>query len=509
MTTSPAWTARSTSRRQALALACLCLPVLVASMDVSVLFFAVPFIARDLAPTATQQLWIFDVYGFVLAGLLLPMGALGDRIGRRRLLLVGVALFAAASVIAAYATSATMLIVARALLGVGGATLMPSTLGLIRTIFEDEKARAKAIAVWSSVMAAGVGVGPVLSGLLLERYWWGSVFLVNLPVMALLLVAGPILLPESQGRRDGRFDLLSAVLALVAVVLLIYGVKSLASDGWSLPVLGYAVAGVASGSAFLARQRRSAEPFVDPALFGERAFVGALGINTLAMFGITGNAILLTQYLQSVLGVSPLAGALWSLAPSLLVGAAVPAAAAASVRVGRPPVMAGGFLVAALGFLTMTATRADSGVWVCLAPATLIAIGLVSVSTMVTDFVVGVVPAERASAVSGLVETTSELGGALGIALLGSVLNAWYRPHIAAALPASLPAETAHEAGQTVTGAVLSAGQLPGAVGEQLLSAARTAYTSGMHTADLVAAAILLCGALVALCLPRAGTRPA
>ncbi|MGV1007241.1 MAG: MFS transporter [Dermatophilaceae bacterium] len=270
---------RSAGRRDALALACLCLRVLVASMDVSVLFFAVPFIARDLTPTATEQLWIFDVYGFVLAGLLFPMGALGDRIGRRLLLLVGIALFAAASVLAAFASSAAMLIAARALLGLGGATLMPSTLGLIRTIFPDGAARAKAIAVWSSVMAAGVGVGPVLSGLLLERFWWGSVFLVNLPVMALLLVAGPVLLPEAKARRAGRLDALSALLSLLAVVLVVYCVTSLASDGWSAPLLGYAVAAVTCAAAFLVRQRRSPEPFVDPALFGQRAFTGALGVN--------------------------------------------------------------------------------------------------------------------------------------------------------------------------------------------------------------------------------------
>ncbi|MGV1007242.1 MAG: hypothetical protein ACOYBY_01380 [Dermatophilaceae bacterium] len=226
------------------------------------------------------------------------------------------------------------------------------------------------------------------------------------------------------------------------------------------------------------------------------------------MFGITGNAILLTQYLQSVLGLSPLAGALWSLAPSLLVGAAVPAAAAVSVRVGRPPVTAGGFGIAAAGFVTLTTTRTDSGIWVCLVGATLIAVGLVSVSTMVTDFVVGIVSAERASAVSGLVETTCELGGALGIAVLGSVLNAWYRPHVAAALPASLPPEAAHEAGQTLAGAVVTAAALPGALGEQLLTAARAAYVGGMHLADLVGAAILLCGALLAWRLPRSAVAP-
>ncbi len=485
--------------RQWLALACLCLPVLIASMDVAVLFFAVPFIARDLAPSATEQLWIFDVYAFMLAGLLLPMGAVGDRIGRRRLLLVGITVFAAASLLAAYATSATMLIAARALLGVGGATLMPSTLALIRTVFAEERARARAIAIWSSVMAAGVGVGPVLSGVLLEHFWWGSVFLVNLPVMALLLATGPLLLPESRGRHAEPFDVLSAALSLAAVVPVILAVKLLASDGWSPNALGYAVAGLAAGAGFVVRQRRSPEPMVDLDLLRRPAFRGALAINVLAMFGVTGNAILLTQYLQSVLGLSPLAGALWSLAPSLLVGVAVPIAASLAVRVGRPRVIAGAFVVVAAGFAAMSATRADSSVWVCLIPATLIAIGLVSVSTVVADYVLGVAGADQAGAMAGLLEMTSELGGALGIALLGSVLNAWFRPRMAQALPPSLPEELAHEAGQTLAGAVVAASHVPGAVGEQVLLAARTAYVEGMHLAELAGAVVLVLGAVVAL----------
>ncbi|HEX5427356.1 MAG TPA: MFS transporter, partial [Pedococcus sp.] len=251
-------------RREWTALAVLCLPLLVASMDVSVLFFAVPFIARDLDPSATGMLWIFDIYGFVLAGLLLTMGSIGDRIGRRRLLLLGAATFSAASVVAAYSTSAAMLIGARALLGIGGATLMPSTLALIRNLFPDEGDRGKAIAVWSAVMSSGVGLGPVLGGMLLENFWWGSVFLINVPVMAALLIVGPFLLPEFRAAQRRPFDLPSAALSLAAVLPFIYAIKSTATDGWSPLASALGVVGLVLGAVFVHRQRTIAHPMVDP-----------------------------------------------------------------------------------------------------------------------------------------------------------------------------------------------------------------------------------------------------
>ena len=219
-------------RKEWTGLAVLALPLLLVSMDVSVLYFAVPFISRDLAPTATQQLWIFDIYGFVLAGLLLTMGSLGDRIGRRKLLLIGAVGFSLASLLAAYSQSAEMLIAARALLGVAGATLMPSTLGLIRNMFHDAKQRSTAIAIWTAVMTSGIAVGPVLSGILLEHFWWGSVFLINIPAMLLLLALGPVLLPEYRRPGSARFDLVSSGLSLATVLPVIYGIKEWAARGF-------------------------------------------------------------------------------------------------------------------------------------------------------------------------------------------------------------------------------------------------------------------------------------
>ncbi|MDN5857955.1 MAG: MFS transporter [Pseudonocardia sp.] len=500
-TTGPS--ATTAGRREWTALAVLCLPLLMVSMDVSVLFFAVPHIARDLAPSADQVLWMFDVYGFVLAGLLLTMGSLADRIGRRRLLLLGAVAFAGASVLAAYAPSAEALILARALLGVGGATLMPSTLAIVRSLFRDDAERAKAIGIWSAVMAGGVGIGPVVSGLLLEHFWWGSVFLINVPAMVALLALGPVLLPESRSSA-ARVDVVSSVLSLAAILPLIHVIQSTAADGWSLGHLLYAALGVGAAVVFGYRQARIDHPMIDLTLFRQRGFGGSLAVQILGMFGVMGNAILVTQYLQSVLGMSPLTAALWSLLPSVFVGGAAPAAAAAAMRIGRPAVMAVGFGAAAGGFLLMRLAGVDSSVIPVLVGATFVAIGLVGVATLVTEYALAVAPAERAGSVAAVVETAGEFGGALGMAVLGSVLAALYSSRTADLLPAGLAAPAARAAEQTLGHATGVAAQVGGSTGEAVLAAARAAYVDAMHLTDLVAAAILVAGALVALLtLPR------
>ena len=496
-------TEQRAGRREWTALAVLCLPLLIASMDASVLFFAVPFIARALDPSAAQMLWILDVYGFVLAGLLLAMGAIGDRIGRRRLLLTGAATFSAASLVAAYASSATMLVGARALLGVAGATLMPSTLALIRNVFHDERDRTKAIAIWSAVMSGGVGLGPVIGGLLLEHFWWGSVFVLNVPAMALLLVLGPVLLPESRSTTRRPLDLISVVLSLGAVLPVTYAVKSTATDGWSVRATALGVVGVALGVLFVRRQRRAVHPLVDPALFRDRRVGGAVAVNIAGTFGVMGNAIVLTQYLQSVLGMTPLRAALWALVPSVAVAAAAPTAATVAARVGRARVMAGGFAVAAAGFAVIATVEHGTSLAVVLVGAGLVASGTVAVLSLVTDYVLGVAPAERAGAVSGLFETTSELGGSLGIAVLGSVLAAGYRHHIDHLLPVDLPAAARAGAHDSLAGALVAAVHLPGRVGGAVVEAGRAAYLSGMRTTEVVAGVVMLAMALLTLRLLR------
>ncbi|MVU83910.1 MFS transporter [Nocardia sp. ET3-3] len=482
-------------RKEWAALAVLILPLLLVSMDVSVLYFAVPFIVRDLDPSATQQLWIFDIYGFVLAGLLLTMGALGDRIGRRRLLLIGAVGFSVASFAAAYAPNAEALIAARAVLGIAGATLMPSTLALIRNIFVHDADRTKAMAVWAGVMSSGVAIGPVLSGALLQYFWWGSVFLINIPAMVLLLGLAPAMLPEYRGARAERFDWLSAALSLAAVMPVIYGLKEWAANGFTVTRLVILLAGLAIGVVFAIRQRRVPESMLDAALFGKRVYTVSVSAQLLGMFALVGNAVFVTQYLQSVLGLSPFVSALWSLAPAVLVGGAAPLAAVFAPKVGPGPVIAAGFLLAASGFVVMALAGVHSPALVLIA-AGLLGAGLVMVMTLVTDLAIGAVSAERAGAASAVLETGGEFGGALGIAVLGSIGAAVYENRVDRVVPADLPAAAAHTVHETLGGAVGVSASLPGEAGAAVLAAARAAFTSGMNTMAVVGAVVMVLAAL-------------
>lgn len=495
-------------RKEWIALAVLCLPMLIVSMDVSVLFYAVPFIAADLQPTASQMLWTLDIYAFVLAGLLISMGSVGDRIGRRRLLLIGATAFGGASAIAAYAHTAEVLIGARALLGVAGATLMPSTLALIRNIFHDEAQRGKAIATWSAVLTGGVTLGPVVSGFLLEHFWWGSVFLINLPFMVMLLVVGPMLLPEYRSENRPSFDLLSAVLALAAILPVIYCIKSIATEGTSRELLAYGAAGVVAGIAFVVRQLRTADPLVDLRMLANRAVGGGITVNVIAMFVMMGSALVMTQYLQSVLGLSPLRAALWSLAPAFAVGAAAPVSVALAGKLGNAAVMSGGMVVSAGGFVMLSRAAADSALWHPLTAAGLISGGIVAVLSIVSTVIMSAAPAERAGSVAGLLETSSELGGALGLALLGSLLAKVYRSEMTDTLPQGVPADAAHAAQETLAGAQVVAQSLPTGLAAIVRNAAEAAYMIGMQWTCLAAAAVLAVTAIVNLVvLPK--SRPA
>jgi DHA2 family multidrug resistance protein-like MFS transporter len=495
-------------RKEWIALGVLALPLLLVSMDVSVLYFAVPFISEDLGASATQQLWIFDIYGFVLAGLLITMGSLGDRIGRRRLLLLGALAFGAASVAAAYSRSPEQLIAARAVLGIGGATLMPSTLALIRNLFHDPAQRSKAIAFWSAVMMGGISLGPVLSGFLLEHFWWGSVFLINTPAMVLLLVLAPVLLPEFRSVTTGRFDLLGSLLSLAAVLPVIWGIKECAAHGLAVTPVAAILAGPMVGGLFLRRQRVAAHPMIELALFRNRAFSGALAANTIGMLALVGNAVFMTQYLQLVLGMSPLKAALWSLVPSVAVGGAAPLASALAQRFDRAYVLGGGLLLGAAGFGVLTQVHVESHLIVLLVGAGLLASGLVMVMSLVTEAVVGVVAPERAGAASALMETCSEFGGALGIAVLGSIGTAVYRADLDAHLPAALPAGTGQAAREGLAGASAVAAQLPGQVGDALLTVARGSFSHSFNVVAVVGSVILVVTAIGTTLLLRGTSRP-
>ncbi|CAL9415095.1 Multidrug efflux pump LfrA [Streptomyces sp. enrichment culture] len=484
MTTNP----HRAGRREWTALAVLMLPLLLVSMDVSVLYFAVPAISADLEPTATQQLWIFDSYAFAVAGLLITMGSVGDRIGRRRLLLIGATAFGLASLTAAYAHSAELLIAARALLGVGGATLMPSTLALVRSLFTDSRQRAQAIAVWSAVMTAGVALGSVLSGVLVEFFWWGSVFLVNLPAMVLLLALGPVLLPESKDPDPGRFDWIGVPLSMAAVLPVVYGLKEIASDGWHVRYVVSVTAGLLFAALFVHRQRTAASPMITPALFRGGGFGPAVVLNLITMSAMMGSAFFTTQYLQSVLGMSAMEAALWALAPSVPIGFAAPAATRLVQRgVHRAHVVTAGFVCAASGFGLLAFAGPDSLTLVLVACGVL-ACGVTMVMSQIMDLALGSVPVARAGSASSLMETGAEFGGALGMAVLGSIGTAVYRREV----PDSAPAE-AHE---TLGGALAVAEELPGRAGDALAAAAREAFTQGMQDAA-IAGTVVLAGAAV------------
>ncbi|MGW6057944.1 MFS transporter [Streptomyces sp. NPDC055189] len=474
-------------RKEWTALAVLMLPLLLVSMDVSVLYFAVPAISADLEPSGTQQLWIFDIYAFVLAGLLMTMGSLGDRIGRRKLLMFGALAFGAASLTAAYAGSAELLIAARAVLGIGGATLMPSTMALVRTMFRDAGQRAKAIGIWSGVMVAGVALGSVMSGILVEHFWWGSVFLVNLPAMVLLLLLAPVLIPESRDPEPGRFDLLSVPLSMAAVLPVVYGLKEIAAEGLEPAYAASLAAGLVFTALFVHRQRTTRSPLISPALFRGRGFAPAVLLNLISSLSMMGSAYFTTQYLQSVLGKSAMEAALWALLPSVLIGFAAPAATALVQRgMNRAYVVSCGFLVSACGYGLLMLTGTDS-LWTVLAAAGLLACGAVIIGSQLTDLALGSAPAEKAGSASSLLETGQEFGGALGMALLGSIGNAVYRNEIPDAAPA--------EAHETLGGALAVAGHLPDRAASALADAAREAFTSGMHVAALAGAVVLLLAA--------------
>jgi DHA2 family multidrug resistance protein-like MFS transporter len=488
----PAENAGRAGRREWIAFVVLALPLLLVSMDVSILYFAVPQISQDLHASSTQQLWIFDVYGFVLAGLLVTMGAVADRIGARRLLLIGAVAFSATSLFAAYAGSAGQLIAARAVLGIAGATLMPSTLSMLRTLFHDEQQRGRAIGAWTGVMTAGVGLGPVLSGFLLDHFWWGSVFLVNLPAMALLMVAGPLLLPRGDVRRERRFDLVSSVLSLGAVLPTVYGIKEWAAHGFDVRWTASVVVGATLGVLFVRRQLRHEDPMIDPALLRNRLFRGALLGNVVCAFALIGNAVFMTGYLQLVLGYGALEAAWWSLVPTAAVGLVAPFAAGLGQRFGRPAVGAGGLATGALGFLVLTTIGTDSLIGPLVGGGVLAA-GLVLTMTVCAELVLAALRPEEAGAGAAVSEAVTELGGALGIAILGSVGAAAYHSSAVADLPATV---AAGPAGESLPGALALAGHRPDAAA--LLDLARAAYVHGLHVAAVVGAVVLLVAAAAA-----------
>jgi MFS transporter, DHA2 family, multidrug resistance protein len=484
-------------RRRWLGLAVLALPTILISLDMSVLYLALPALSQDLGADQVEQLWITDIYGFMVAGLLITMGSLGDRIGRRRLLLAGGALFGVASLLAAFSTSPEMLIAARALMGIAGATVAPSTLALISNIFADPKQRAFAIGVWMACFMGGNAVGPIIGGLLLASFWWGSVFLLAVPVMVVLLAAGPVLLPEYRHPENTRLDLVSVGLSLLAILPFIYGLKEIARAGAApLPVAAM-VFGVVLGVVFVRRQQTAASPLIDLQLFRSVPFSVTLVMMIVTAMLMGGIFLFISLWLQLVAGLTPFVAGLW-LVPqmiAMIIGTLLAPILARRVRQGLLVTL--GVLVTAIGFVVLSRTTVDGGLATVVIGFTLACGGIGGAVTLGTDLIVGSAPPAKAGSAASISETSNELGIALGIAVLGSIGSVVYRAQLSEAGDA-VPEGSREAALSGITGAVEAATALGGAAGERLLAAAGEAFTTSLATVATVGAALVL--AVVALC---------
>ncbi|ARZ71048.1 MFS transporter [Streptomyces sp. HU2014] len=483
-----------------LALAVLVLAVLLVAVDATVLGLATPFLSEDLRPSGTQLLWIGDVYSFVIAGLLVSMGSLGDRIGRKKLLLCGAVAFGAVSVLNAYATSPEMMIAARALLGVAGATLMPSTLALIRNLFHDPKERSLAIGIWGAMASAGAAVGPVVGGVLLQNFWWGSVFLINLPVMAVLVLVGIKLLPESRDPAPGPWDMPSVLLSMVGIVAIVYAIKEAAAYGFRWHFLLAGVLGALALIRFVRRQLKLPKPLLDMRLFHHRGFSGAVLADLLTVLGLSGLVFFLSQFLQLVQGRNPLEAGLAELPAAVGAVTAGLLAGKAARRWSVRSVVAGGLAAIGVALAVLVLLHADTAYPVLGVALLLVGVGAGFSFTVTADVILSSVPKEQAGSASAVSETAYELGAALGIALLGSIVTGVYRGFDT---PAGVPAKAASDAHDSLGGAVEAAAELPGGTGGALLASAQDAFVEGLRIAAGAGALVLLGTAVAAWFLLR------
>jgi MFS transporter, DHA2 family, multidrug resistance protein len=483
--------------REWIGLAVLGLPTLLVAMDFSILYLATPHLTADLAPSGVQQLWIIDIYGFIIAGFLVTMGSLGDRIGRKKLLLIGAALFLVASLGAAFSASAEMLIVSRAVLGFAGAMVMPSTLALVTTLFSDAKGRSRAMAVYMSCFMGGLTLGPVVGGVLLQNFWWGSAFLVAVPGMALLLLAGPALLPEHRApEMAGRIDLVSVAMSLGTVLPIVYGLKELARNGWELVPALVLVAGILIGVAFVQRQRTLTDPLLDLRLFSNRTFRSGLTVNFVAGVVGTGTYLVVTLYLQNVAGLSPFKSGLLLVPPAVLMIIGNLVAPALASRFRPAYIIAVGLVIAGAGYALFSLSTGTSGWLPMLLAWSLAMIGTGPMAALSNHLLMSAAPPDKAGAAASVTQTANELGLGFGIATLGTLATAVYGAKLDGSL-GSVPADTAAAARESVDRAIAVSGTLPGGQRDALVAAARDAFTSGVHAVGITSA--VLFAALAAL----------
>ncbi|SNR55621.1 MFS transporter, DHA2 family, multidrug resistance protein [Haloechinothrix alba] len=481
-------------------LALLALPTMLLGLDVTALYLVIPSLAADLDPTATETLWIMDAYGFFIAGFLVTMGTLGDRLGRRRMLMIGMTAFGVASVLAAVAPSALWLIVARALLGAAGATLMPSTLSLISNMFTDVRQRALAIGVWATVFALGMAAGPIVGGVLVSSFWWGAVFLIAVPIAALVLVGAPALLPEFRSRA-GRLDLLSVGLSLAAMLPIIYAIKHVAAHGFDVQALVMLLVGSGATVGFVRRQLRLTEPLLDMKLFTtSRVFSAALTILLIGLVGFGGVMYLVTQYLQLVEGLSPTTAGLWMGPPALAMLLGAIGAPLLARRLPPGIVMAATLALSLFGYALLALADTNSKLSV-VAGFAFIYLALGVIAALGTDIVVGAAPAEKSGSAAALSETVQELGIAAGVALLGSLTTAIYRTTV------EVPSGLASSAAEAYRDSLSSASSVASQPAAENLENARAAFTSGLNTAS-IAAGIAIAAAALACVVTLRHVRP-
>ncbi len=481
-----------------LGLIVLLLPTALLFVAQTVLFLATPHIAADLRPSSDQLLWVNDVYGFAMAGLLVALGSIGDRIGRRRVLLFGSLMFGVASVLAAFAPNIELLIAARALMGVGAAAVMPSTLSLLPNMFKDPRQRATAIGMWAASVSVGVAIGPLLGGLLLQTFWWGAALLIGVPVMALVVILAPLLVPEYRAPDAATQrlpDLFSVLLSMAALLPFVYGIKDFAKSGLTITSILTVLAGIAFGVVFARRQLRLDNPLLDVRLFSNRTFSGALGVWLLSAIALGGIYLLFTQYLQQVAGLSPLAAGLWILPAALMLVAVSTLSPILARRIRPAYVVAGGALFSVAGYIVLTQVDSVAGLPILITGFYLLYPGIAPTMALTTGLVITAAPPEKTGAASAVSSTSIDLGVSLGIAIMGSIGTAVYH----AVVPSGVPTEAA----DSLSGALNVASTLPLDAGNSLVESARAAFTSGLNIAAVVAAVLVAGAALLAVTLLR------
>jgi EmrB/QacA subfamily drug resistance transporter len=489
--------------RRWMVLAVLCMSLIIVIVGNTSLNVAIPTLARELDASTSALQWMVDAYALVFAGLLFTAGTLGDRYGRKGALQAGLVLFLVGAAIASVADTAGMVVAARAVMGVAAAFVMPSTLSILTNVFPAHE-RPKAIAIWAGISGGGAAIGPIASGWLLEHFWWGSVLLVNVPVIALALVAGAVLLPRSKDPDKHPLDVPGAALSIVGLSALVYGIIEGPHRGWvSGETSGTFVVAAAALVAFVVRERRTRFPMLDLELFRDRRFSVASAGMTLTFFAMFGTFFLIAQYFQLVLDYSPLESGLFQLPFAFIIMSVAPRVPALVGRFGAARVVPVGLCFTASGLALFSTVGVDSSLVEIYLAVLPLALGMALTMTPLTTLIMSSVPLGRAGVGSAMNDTTRELGGALGVAVLGSVVTSGYTTGLASSV-AGLPDRARAMADSGLSGALRVANQVGGAQGEGLAAAARQAFVDGLGSAAIVGSVVVFGAALAArLLLPH------